>query len=78
MVKKFFEMNEVSQEVAECIDNQLYDCKDDCKNGMLSESMLKCVIRTVTVTMDNWTPKLSYSMRCEVLDWFQNEYGLCL
>lgn len=78
MVKDFSEMNEVVREVTEHIENEIYDCKQDCKNGLLSGSMIKCVSQTVTDTMDKWTPRLSYSMCCEVLDWFQHEYGLYL
>lgn len=78
VMKKFSEMSELSQEVAESIDNQLYDCKEDCKKGMLSGDMRRCVIRTVLNTLDNWTPSLKYATRSEVLDWLQSEYGLCL
>lgn len=77
-MKNFDEMNEISQEVAESLDEQLYDCKEECQNGLLSGDMYACVIRTVLDTLDNWTPRLTYAIRCEVLDWFQNEYGLCL
>lgn len=78
VMKNFSEMSTLSQEVAENIDEQLYDCKEDCKKGRLSGDMYECVIRTVLNTMDNWTPRLKYATRCEVLDWFQSEYGLCL
>ena len=77
-MKSFDEMNKISQEVAESLDEQLYDCKEECKSGMLSGSMYACVIQTVLDTLDNWTPRLTYAIRCEILDWFQNEYGLCL
>ena len=30
-MKNYFEMNEVSQEVADSLEEQLYDCKEDCK-----------------------------------------------
>ena len=71
-------LSTLSREVAGKIDEQLFDCKEDCKNGMLSGDMLECVVRTVLKTLDNWTPRLKYATRCEVLDWFQFEYGLCL
>ena len=77
-MKKFSEMSTVSQEVAENIDEQLYDCKEECKSGMLSGDMRECVVRTVLSTLDNWTPRLKYATRCEVFDWLQSEYGLCL
>ncbi len=77
-MKNYFEMNEVSQEVADSLEEQLYDCKEDCKQGWLSGDMLNCIVRTVLDTLDNWTPKLTTAMRSEVLDWFQSEYGLCL
>lgn len=35
-MKNFSEMSTLSQEVAENIDEQLYDCKEDCKKGRLS------------------------------------------
>ena len=66
--KKFNEMNQVSQEVAGILDEKLYDCKEECKSGMLSDGMHACVIRTVLNTLDNWTPRLTYAIRCEVLD----------
>lgn len=77
-MKQYHEMNEVAQEVADCLDEQLYDCKEDCKMGILSGDMLNCIVRTVLNTLDNWTPRLTTSVRSEVLDWFQLEYGLCL
>lgn len=77
-MKKYFEMHEVSQEVADNLEEQLYDCKEDCKMGMVSGDMRNCVIKTVLDTLDNWTPKLTGGMRLEVLDWFQDEYGICL
>lgn len=77
-MKNYFEMNEVSQEVADSLEEQLYDCKEDCKKGRLSRDMLNCIVRTVLDTLDNWTPRLTTVMRSEVLDWFQSEYGLCL
>lgn len=77
-MKIYSEMNEVSQEVADSLEEQLYDCKEDCKKGRLSEDMLNCIVQTVLGTLDNWTPKLTTAMRSEVLDWFQSEYGLCL
>ena len=58
-MKNFSEMSKLSQEVAENIDEQLYDCKEDCKKGRLSGDMYECVIRTVLNTMDNWTPRLN-------------------
>lgn len=77
-MKNYFEMNEISQEVADSLEEQLYDCKEDCKKGRLSGDMLNCIVRTVLDTLDNWTPRLTTVMRSEVLDWFQSEYGLCL
>lgn len=77
-MKDVFEMSELAQEVAENIDNQLDDCKDLAREGMLSGGMLGCVVRAVVNTLDNWNPRLDYSTRCEVLDWFQSEYGICL
>ena len=55
-MKNYFEMNEVSQEVADSLEEQLYDCKEDCKKGRLSGDMLNCIVRTVLDTLDNWTP----------------------
>lgn len=77
-MKNYSEMNEISQEVADSLEEQLYDCKEDCKKGRLSEDMLNCIVRTVLDTLDNWTPRLTTVMRSEILDWFQSEYGLCL
>ena len=78
MKKNFSEMSELAQEVAVSIDSQIYDCKDLCQKGTLVGSMRACIIRTVQKTLDNWTPQLSYRTRCEILDWLQSEYGLCL
>ncbi|MFR0822574.1 MAG: hypothetical protein ACLU84_00660 [Clostridia bacterium] len=77
-MKNYFEMNEVSQEVADRLEEQLYDCKEDCNKGNLSRSMFNAIAQTVLDTLDNWTPRLTTPMRSEVLDWFQSEYGLCL
>ena len=77
-MKNYSEMNEISQEVADSLEEQLYDCKEDCKKGRLSVDMLNCIVRTVLDTLDNWTPRLTTVMRSEILDWFQSEYGLCL
>lgn len=77
-MKKFSEMSELSQNVAKNLDEQLYDCKEDCKRGMLSGDTYGSIIRIVLNTLDNWTPRLKYATRCEVLDWLQSEYGLCL
>ncbi len=77
-MKNYSEMNEISQEVADSLEEQLYDCKEDYKKGRLSGDMLNCIVRTVLDTLDNWTPRLTTVMRSEILDWFQSEYGLCL
>ena len=77
-MKNYSEMNEISQEVADSLEEQLYDCKEYCKKGRLSGDMLNCIVRTVLDTLDNWTPRLTTVMRSEILDWFQSEYGLCL
>lgn len=74
----YFKMNEVAQEVANILEEQLYDCKEDCKNGRLSGTMLNLVTQIVLDTLDNWTPRLNTVIRSEVLNWFQSEYGLCL
>ncbi|MFR2535020.1 MAG: hypothetical protein ACLS95_07375 [Clostridia bacterium] len=77
-MQKYFEMSEIAQEVADCLEEQLYDCKDDCRMGRVSGSMIQCIIQTVLDTLDNWSPKLTAVVRLEVLDWFQSVYGLCL
>lgn len=73
-MKTYFELSEVAQEVADSLEEQLYDCKED----RLSGDMLNLITLTVLNTLDNWTPRLTTSMREEVLNWFQSEYGLCL
>ena len=77
-MKKFNEMSELAQEVATCIDEQLYDCKNLTRKGMLDGEMMRCVIRTAVDTMDNWPVRLKAIVRIEVCDWFQAEYGICL
>ena len=72
------ELSILSQEVAERIDEQLDDCKAECLRGQLSGDMYECVIQTVTNILDSWEPRLKYATRCEILDWFQEEYGICL
>lgn len=76
--KGFSQMSEVAQEVAESLDEQLYDCQADCKAGRLSVGMHTYVVQTVLETLDEWKPRLTMALRKEVLDWFQYEYGLCL
>ena len=71
-------MKKVSQEVADNLEEKLYDYKEDYKKGEMSGDMLNCIVWTVLDTLDNWTPKLDTVIRSEVLDWFQSEYGLCL
>lgn len=77
-MKDFYEMSKIAQEVAEEIDKQLDDCKDLAKEGMLSEEMRGCAIRTTVGILDNWSVKLTSSVRNQILDWFQAEYGICL
>lgn len=77
-MKDFFKMSEVAQKVAESLDRQFDDCKELAQNGMLVGEMRGCVIRKAVETLDNWTPRLEHSTRCEVINWFQSEYGICL
>ena len=71
-------LSPLSKEVAEEIDAQLSDCKNDCRSGRLSGDTLRVISQTVLKILDTWTPRLNYATRCEVLDWFQRNYGLCL
>ena len=77
-MKKAKVLSELAIEVTSSIDSQLLDCKDDCKKGRLSSDMRALVADTVLKIMDTWTPRLKYPIRCEILDWVQAEYGLCL
>jgi hypothetical protein len=77
-MKNYLEMDEVSQNVVNILEEQLCDLKKDCKEGILSGDMCNFVTKTVLGTLDDWTPRLTTVIRSEILDWFQSEYGLCL
>ncbi|MCI8548926.1 MAG: hypothetical protein HFJ38_08635 [Bacilli bacterium] len=77
-MKEFLKMSETAQKVAEELDSQLGDCKDLAKEGMLVGDMRCCVVRTAVHILDNYPVKLTSAVNTEILDWFQNEYGICL
>lgn len=77
-MKKSQKMSILAQEVAEVIEKKLSDCKDAAREGLLSDDAMRCVVETAVKTLDDWRPRLKYPTRCEVLDWFQSEYGICL
>ncbi len=78
MNDRYLAMSENLRKVADCIEEQLCDCKEDCRKGRLSGSMYRLVVQTFLNTLDNWTPRLNASMRSQIADWFESEYGLCL
>ena len=67
-----------AKKAAQMIDEKFSDCKEDCKNGLISPDMEGLIIQTISEILDNWDPELSYSTKCEVLDWVQWEYGICM
>ena len=71
-------MSEIAIEVTGKIATELSDCMEDCKAGRLSNGMRGSVIRIILKIMDEWTPRLNYRTRCEVLDWVQCELGICM
>jgi hypothetical protein len=77
-MQEFYRMSTTAQQVADHIDSRINDCKDACKSGNLVGDARGCIIRTVIGILDGWTPRLKYATRCEVLNWLQAEYGLCL
>lgn len=77
-MKHYDELTENAREVADCIDLELYDCKEVCKSGNASGGILKSVITVVLNALDNWKPKLTPSERREVLEYVQSEYGVCM
>ena len=71
-------LSKTAQEVADQIDRDLYDCKEECKSGLLYGELRVIVIRTILKIMDEWQPRLNRTVRMEVLDWVQREYGICM
>ena len=71
-------MSEVAIEVTTKIATDLSDCIEDCKRGRLSNELRGFVIRTILKIMDEWNPRLNYRTRCEVLDWVEHEFGICM
>ena len=69
---------DVVDEVIDSLDTELYDCAEECLDGTISSDTLSFITRTITDTLDNWDPELTYEERCAVLDWVQDEYGLVL
>ena len=71
-------MSEIALDVTTKIAKELSDCMEDCKKGAISIELRGFVIRTILNIMDEWTPRLNYRTRCEVLDWVQREFGICM
>ena len=67
-----------AQKVADKIDEMFIECKEDIREGYLSSEVMGVVIKTISDILDNWEPELSYPTKCEVLDWVQYEYGICM
>lgn len=77
-MKHYDELTKKEQEVVDCIDVNLYGCKEVCKSGNASDGILKSVITVVLNTLDNWKPRLTPLERREVLEYVQSEYGVCM
>ncbi len=71
-------MSKLAQEVTAEIGREFSDCMEDCKMGRLSYDVKGIIIRNILKIMDTWNPRLNYSIRCEVLDWVQENFGICM
>ncbi len=69
-------MSVVSMMVIRKIDRELSDAQEDCLKGI--DEAKRLVAKKVIEFLDGWTPRLSYRERIEVLDYVEEEYGLCL
>ena len=69
-------MSIVSMMVIRKIDRELSDAQEDCRKGIAEAKQL--VAQKVIEYLDGWTPRLSYRERIEVLDYVEEEYGICL
>ncbi len=72
----FLKLDEIVQAVAYAIDSKLGDLKEDSNQGRLSSEKYGYLIGTVLKIADEWNPKLTYSQRAQLMDWFQYEYGI--
>ena len=69
-------MSVISMMVIRKIDRELGDAQEDCRKGIAEAKQL--VAQKVIEYLDGWNPRLSYRERSEVLDYVEEEYGLCL
>ena len=71
-------LSPVTIEVTAEITDQFHDCMEDCKRGRVSMETRQVIAKGVLDVLDSWKPRLKYAERCEILDWVQANFGLCL
>lgn len=72
----FPKLDETVQAVAYAIDSKLSDLKEDSNQGRLSGEQYGYLVGTALKITNEWTPKLTYTQRNQVMTWFQYEYGI--
>ena len=75
-MKNFPESDEIVQAVAYAIDSKLSSLKEESNRGTLSSEKYGLLIGTALKITDEWSTRLTYLQKLQILNWFKDEYGI--